>query len=74
VSLAKTRFRAKLSAPAPGLPSKIEGMAMVDDRTIVAGNDHEFAFGGCDAAHQAVLVNRPSELLFFRFSGPVLAR
>ena len=67
VVAATSKLLLDLSALATSLPVKIEGIALADDRTLVAGNDNEFAFNGCDSAQNAVPVDRPSELLFIRF-------
>jgi hypothetical protein len=67
----RSTLLADLGVIAPGLPGKIEGLALADDRTIVVGNDNEFAFEGCDNAQNVVQVSRPSELLFIRFGRPL---
>jgi len=54
-----------LSRLVPDAPEKIEGIALVDDVTLVLGNDNEFGLplpGGTPAQ---------SQLLFIRFSAPV---
>ena len=48
----KRTLVADLNAIVPGLPAKIEGLAILDATTVVVGNDNEYAARGQDVASQ----------------------
>ena len=59
--LAKT-LRVDLEA-LPGMPDKIEGVAVVDDATVAVANDNDFDVGELDAAGRNVGEGHTSQLL-----------
>jgi hypothetical protein len=81
MDLARHRLRAAgkklvldLFALLPDAPEKIEGLAVVDARTVVVGNDNEFDVAGWDEKGRPLPAHRPSELIAVRLERPLPLR
>ena len=55
----------------PGVPSKIEGLAIVDPTTLALGNDNDFGFSDFDARGRAIHTDIRSTLLLVRIPTPL---
>lgn len=54
----------------PGMPTKIEGIAVVDDQTIAVANDNDFDLGSLeDGAGRWVSGEKPNRVLLVRVAG-----
>ena len=52
-------------------PEKVEGLAIVDDRTIAVVNDNDFGFSGLDGTGHWVSVDAPTRLVIIRLANPL---
>lgn len=52
-------------------PEKLEGLAVIDDRTIAAVNDNDFDFSGFDDEGQAIPSGRDTKLVIIRLDKPL---
>lgn len=52
----------------PAMMEKIEGLTIIDDRSIAVGNDNDFGFSGFDAQGRAINNDLPTTLLTLRLS------
>ena len=52
----------------PAMMEKIEGLTIINDRTIAVGNDNDFGFSGFDAQGRAINNDLPTTLLTLRLS------
>jgi hypothetical protein len=55
----------------PGVPAKIEGLAIVDRATLAIANDNDFDFTAFDASGNAVLGGVKSQILLVQLSSPL---
>ena len=61
-----------LDAVVPDLPAKIEGLALIDRRTIAVGNDNEFNTSGYGADGKMIRAGDAlSEILVIRLPEPL---
>ncbi|MGI5287718.1 esterase-like activity of phytase family protein [Nonomuraea polychroma] len=71
VKLPAKSLVADLSAIAPTLPGKVEGIALLDRRTLVVANDNDFGLGEFGADGRLVNSGVPSRIVTLRLARPV---
>ncbi|GAA0357431.1 esterase-like activity of phytase family protein [Microbispora corallina] len=77
--LSKVRLPAKSlvlepNALVPSLPGKIEGLAVLDRRTVAVANDNDFGLGDFDADGKLIDSGVPSRLVIIRLATPLAGR
>jgi hypothetical protein len=55
-------------------PEKLEGLAVVDDKTIAVTNDNDFGFAGFDDSDQAIPSGIDSKIVLIRLDKPLPQR
>jgi hypothetical protein len=55
----------------PGMMDKIEGLTIINDRTIAVGNDNDFGFSGFTTQGRAINNDLPTTILTLRLSRPL---